>query len=279
VEIIGSIVQHRETFLSRREWMERPWQLLPKTPLELLADPLFDVPAILQQLDEVSREANQTILQDGLRDIIAKCLKVESALRGSYRSFKNSVSGPLYWPELSTLESHLDDTRLGKLFPVSYHFPTFFVAQVITKYWSGMMVVHYLLTYTHNKLAAIQSSKPLTCTTNTLLWPISASNLLYSAIPSALPCREHSDKLKTMVRSICQSVEYFLQDEMGGLGPLTMLLQLRGCKNCLEGVPEDWSREISWITDYLERIQKKFNLSIYQIGSRIGMIHYLPRPQ
>jgi hypothetical protein len=254
---IGSPENRGETFLSGPEWIERPWKLLPKTPLDELIDVLFDYHAILQQFIKVSRETNKTVLQVGFREIIAMCLKVESALRGLYGNFEKSTSGMLYWPELSTLESRLDDARLGKVFPVSFHFPGFFVAQVVTTYWVGMMAVHHLLMSTYDKLAEIESSTALTSSTNSLPWPISAGN-----VPSSLQSRVHSNNWTPMARNICQSVEYFLQDKMGFFGPLAIVTQLHGCKRNLESIPEDWSRETSWIADIIARIQKKVDFPV-----------------
>ena len=262
MEIIGSLFRRRETFLSRPEWIERPWKLLSKSPLDELFDGLLDLPAIFRQFDKLSQETNQTVLQDGFRDIIEKCLKVESAWRGLYGNFETSVPGPLYWPELSTLESPLDDTNSGKVFPISFHFPSFVIAQFVTSYWSCMMAVHWQLTYTYDKLAATQSSTAFISTTDSLSWSTSTGNGLYSTIPFDLRSGEHDSKWKTMVKNICQSGEYFLQDQMGGLGLMSMLTLLRGCNGVLETVAKEWSREISWITNFMERIQKKFNWPI-----------------
>jgi hypothetical protein len=268
MEIIASLTHRRETFLSLPEWVERPWKVSPKTLLDELLDPLFDVPAIYQQSDELSHETDQILLQDGFRSIIAKCLKVEYALRSLYENFEKSASGPLYWPELSTLESPLDDTSSGKVFPVSFHFPAFFVAQVSTTYWSGMMAVHHQLMYAYNKLAAIESSTTSSSINDVLLRQTSAGNGIYSVVPSDLRSREHSDKWKSMVKNICQSVEYYLQDKMGWPGPISILPLLGGCKSCLESIPEDWSREIGWITETIGRVVKKFDFPVSGVFER-----------
>jgi hypothetical protein len=116
------------------------------------------------------------------------------------------------------------------------------------------MALHHLLMYGYDKLASIDSSTPLTST--------SASYGLYLAVLSELPSRDHSEAWKTMTWNICQSVEYFLQGTTGCVGPLAIVTPLRGCKCCLESVPKDWSREISWITEFIERIQKKVDFPL-----------------
>jgi hypothetical protein len=74
----------------------KAWKLFPKTPIDEFFDLLFEYQAILQQSNEVSRDKNQTVLQDGFRNILAKSLKVGSAMRGVYENFEKPVSGLLY---------------------------------------------------------------------------------------------------------------------------------------------------------------------------------------
>jgi hypothetical protein len=257
---IGIPINRGDAFLSSPEWIERPWKLLSKTPLDELTDVLFGYHAILHKSRKVFQMENPAGLQVGLCEIITECLKFDSALRNLYVNFGKSASGLLYWPELSTFESHLDDARLGKVFPVSFHFPAFFVAQVVTTYWAGMMAIHHLLMSTYGRLAEIESLRGVNRTTDSLPWPTSTDT-----VPSSLRSQEHSTEWKTMVKNICQSAEYFLQDKMSISGPLAILVQLLGCKRNLEGDSEDQSREIMWITDIVERIQKKVDFPIEHI--------------
>lgn len=263
LQIAASLLHHRETFLSQPEWVQGPWKLTPKTFHDKLFDHMFAIPAIHQQSDGLSRETDQTVLQDGHRGVIAKCLKVESELRSLFETFEQSASGPLYWPELSTLESHLDDVRLGKVYPVSFHFAAYSVAQVNTTYWSAMMTIHHQLMYTYNKLAAMEfSTQSAGSTTDDDPESVTVGLVFHSAVPSAMRAREHSDIWKTMARNICQSVEYYLT---GWVGPVYLLPLLWGCKSCLESTHEDWSREISWIVDMMGRIMKKFDFPISSV--------------
>lgn len=248
-----------EGFLSDPEWIERPWKLLPKTPYDELIDVLFDYHAALQQSVKICHETNPTVLQTGLGKIIAKCLGVETAMRELYANFDKSASGLLYWPELSKLESRLDDTQSGRVFPISFHFPAFFVAQVVITYWAGLMAVHHLLMSVYSKLAEIEwSTASLASFTNSHPLSISAYNS-----PSSRRSSEHTNEWITMVKNICQSVEYFLQEQMGISGPLAIIAHLLGCRRNLKDLPGNcWSREISWLTDLIERIQQKVEFPV-----------------
>lgn len=260
MEILQSLLYRRETFLSRTEWIVTPWKLLPKSPIDELTDLLFDLLLIYQQFDGLCHEIDQILLRDGFHDIIVKLLKVESALRAFYVNFARSVSGPLYWSEFSTFESRVDDRRLGKVFPISFHFPTFLVAQVITTYWSSMMAVHNQLSRTYEKLADIETSTTSNGTTDSLPQPIYADGGHYSSVPSDRLSRDHGNIWKTMARNVCQSVEYFSQDKMGWLGRFYILSLLAGCNICFGSVPEDCSRESSWVYESMVRTKKLLNL-------------------
>ncbi len=262
MKIIGSLLQNRESFLSRPDWMQRPWKIFPKSPVDELIDPLFHLLPVFRQFDEIIGGTSQALRQRGLRDIIAKSLEVESTIRTVYANFEKSVSGPLYWSQLSSLESRLDDTTLGRVFPISLHFPAFLVAEVMTTYWSSMMTVHKLLMHSHEILASIERCTSSTHDVNGLP---QQSDGVGQAASSELASRVHGDAWRVMARNLCQSVEFFLQDKMGGLASLSMLLLLRGCKSCFETDVREWSREIGWISDFIKQIQMKFDFPISKL--------------
>lgn len=248
--------------MSQLEWIERPWKIIPKTPLDRLDDAFFAIAAIIQQFDELSHETSLNLLRDGYRTILAKLLNVESALRGLNGNFEKSLSGPLYWAELSTFESLQDDAKLGKLFPVSFHFPAFVVAQFIVTYWSGMMAAHNHIMYTYNKLAEIESRIALTrvISNSRLLEPAIVGN--YQTVSFDLQSRKHGEIWVTMAKNICQSAEYFLQNKMGELGSFYMLTLLSGCNSCWKSDVGNWSREISWVAETMDRIKSDAHLPL-----------------
>ncbi|KAK0751820.1 hypothetical protein B0T18DRAFT_318071 [Schizothecium vesticola] len=244
-EIQRCLIQRHETFLSRPEWLAQPWKSLPKSPHDELFDTLFDLPAIFGKFDAVSRERDRSILCAGLGEVIAKYLEIESVLQRMHQDFSKSVSGPLYWPELSTLESRLDNEESGKLFPVSFRFSSFSVALTVTTYWSNMMVVRNQLGHAYNRLEARTS----------------ADDDSSSALPFLQSSCERDSGWEFMAKNVCQSAEYFLQDHMGTLGPLSILSFLSGCFSCFGNNAGDWGREMYWISDVMLQIKKKLGMT------------------
>jgi hypothetical protein len=233
---------------------------------------MFSIPAILARSDEVSIVQGKTHdLRRKLRDIIARCLEVDAALQDWYQGFEKAASGPLYWPELSTLHSSLDDDAQGKMLPVSYHFPAFAISQVMCTYWAGMMAVHQQLAQSYGHLVRISESSVVLAETQSAVSPAdtctSTSSATYVHDASDKSSRdEHAATFQNMVRNIMQSTEYFLQSRMGWLGPLVMLTLLQGCHDSLRGAKcGDWSREIAWVNECLERIRGMFSFPVHTI--------------
>jgi hypothetical protein len=262
---VKSIVRREETFLSHPSWMERPWQCFSKTTLDEISDVVLGMPAVFRQFDSIFREQDQIIVERRLHEIVAKCLKLDSALRRLHENFGKTTTGPLYWPELSTIESPVDDIASGKVFPVSFHFPSFFVAQVLSVYWSSMMAIHHMLMFAFNRLDVIKPPTPLSSTSDSSQSGTPSSGSTHKPGQTEPRSCKHRTTWETMAKNICQSVEFFCQDSMGWAGPVSVLMPLRGCKGCFQGTPEAWDREIRWIAHRTEEIHKKFDFRLARI--------------
>jgi hypothetical protein len=260
MQILISLLYRRQTFLSRPEWLERPWKSITKTPYDELINWLFSLPDVIGQFDAVAQETDHTKLRAGLHDIIEKYSEIDTVLQRLYANFDQSVSGPLYWAALSTLDSCVDNDQHGKAFPVSFHFPNFSIALIVATYWSNMMVVHIQLMYVYAKLAAVESPEDISGGAQDTQCSTAADSKSYEAMQFYERSREHASKWTTMAKNICQSGEYFMQDNMGAHGALSIITLLSGCYSCFENSPSDWSREINWIAEYMCRIKKKVNL-------------------
>ena len=72
------------------------------------------------------------------------------------------------------------------------------------------------------------------------------------------PLGHRRDWAHRPTRNICQSVEYFLQDELRTIGSVSILLPLVVVKEYWKyAAPGDWSRESVWVTDMIARIKSK----------------------
>ena len=205
----------------------------------------------MRQFDDLAREArtaqDSTTLRDGLQRIVAQCQGIESALLELYGKFEATVAGPIFWPELSTIQSPADDDEAGKVFPVSFHFPASLVAHVLTTYWSTVMAVHYQLMCAHSGLAMVDASL--------------ATGTGEVECSHARRAREHREKWIAMVRNICQSVEYLTRDSAGEFGSFALLPSLGGCIRVLrEGAGGECRREERWMVDVLVGIKRRLNL-------------------
>ncbi|KAJ5578719.1 C6 zinc finger domain protein [Penicillium hispanicum] len=245
VMLLKSLDLHRGTFLAEPEWLTKPWGRIPKSAVDRVYDIIGEMPLVFQQIDELDDQADTDKAAQTSRvlAIVTKCLQVDHALRQSNYTFEESNSGPLYWPELSSLEADAERADgLGKVFPVSFHFSTFNVAEVMTAYWSGMMIVHCKLQHLYARLTA--------------LYPSNAKYLVQS--------REHGEIAREVISNICQSAEYLLQEKLGGAGPMTLLAPLRGCRNYLESMAEGKAarREIAWLNEFIGRTTRRFEFPI-----------------
>ncbi|KAH8897891.1 hypothetical protein GQ53DRAFT_837646 [Thozetella sp. PMI_491] len=239
--MVGTSLWYRfESFLSRREWIETPWSQFRKTIVDEVMDQLLLLPAVFCQYDQLmASKPGKKALESGLRDVISKCLTIDFSLRQLYDGLQRSIASPLYRAELSTLSSRADDEKLGKVFPVSFHFTGFHVAQAVTTYWSSLISVHYQLMSTYRRAATLETSlSPAYCEERT---------------------RFHADEWRRAARNTCQAAEYMSQKSMGELGSISIVTFLRACKMCfMIDVGYDWGREIRWVEEQIDRMEDSF---------------------
>ncbi|KAJ5673599.1 C6 zinc finger domain protein [Penicillium longicatenatum] len=160
--VLKCLDSRRPSFLSEPEWMEKPWRMIPKSHADRLWDLLSDIVGVNSKFDNALQafDQNNTLLQAALDTVRLECLGIHAALQTLYDEFEQTISGPLYWPELSTLElkGTPNNDEQPTLFPVSFHFSNFLVAQFLVTYWSAMMLLHRQLATTYHQMAAVDGS-------------------------------------------------------------------------------------------------------------------------
>ena len=73
------------------------------------------------------------------------------------------------------------------------------------------------------------------------------------------PLGYRTERAHGAARNICQSAEYVTQEKMGELGPAVLLPRLIVVREVLVYASGDWTRERSWVTDLVSRIQDMGN--------------------
>ena len=235
-------MHHHESIFSCSQWMQNPWTNFRKSPLDELTDLYFDMSAAMQQSNAIFSTLNQSISQEPLRNIITKLVQLDSDFRKCRDGFQNSTSGSLYWAQLSIVENCTDDPSNGKLFSVSYHFPSFFIGQLMVMYWNAMVLVHLHLSVAYDILAKLN--------------PSSSSDGTFSI--------KHDAIWRSMVDNLCKSAEYFSKETIGGLGPMTIFPYLYGAKLCLERRPASAGsdRHVRWISDCVQKMLIQFHFPV-----------------
>jgi hypothetical protein len=223
--------------------MEEPFASKTKCAHDLLLDIFLQIPGILARTDALSSLPHHQGVAIGLSDLLDLCLALDEKLNDWFSTYQ-SATGSLYWPELSTITSLTDRPELGKPFPVSFHFPSYTVAESMALYWTVQVLLHA-------QICSLRLRFPI-CSRGTAETP-------QGPLPDNLssPLGPRAEWPQTSARYVCQSVEYFFDTKFHNVGPGSILPPLLVVRTCLSYLPKDWTREISWINEMVGRIQNK----------------------
>ncbi|KAK0751623.1 hypothetical protein B0T18DRAFT_426240 [Schizothecium vesticola] len=264
--VFQNIIWCRTSFLAQSDWRDLPWapRLESKAPFDFLLDILLDLPDLsgrrraLEKRLEAKEDLRRALL-DGL-ECVAEGWRIEAVLTAWYDGFKAVAPGAPYHPELSQMDSVLDSSKTGKVFPVIFRFPNFVVGQNMLYYWIALMSVqaHWCLTYA--TLARL--SETLDAVGRSNLVCICAGEgeeavtcLRHFAVDRLPPLGHRQEWPTGAAYHICQSVEYFLLHHARAFGPASMIPGLLLVKAYWIFAPGDMSRETTWVNETLCRVR------------------------
>ncbi|PKS08021.1 hypothetical protein jhhlp_006633 [Lomentospora prolificans] len=256
----------RKTFLADPEWQHGPWSSNPdqKSPFDRLVDILLlEVPEYIRHCQALTDMADPNQTLSSAQEVLRESREIEHLLDKWFDYFKSLVPGALYHAELSKVDTAVDDSELGKLFPVTFQFPAFIVGQSMVYYWVTLVLVQARQCYIHGMLARLvavldsigRDKLPCKC------------KCAHHAVDTPTDCLRHftadtlaslnyrSEWPRAIVNNICQSVEYFLGDTTRGFAPVGMLPALAVAKGFWEHAPGSWDRQIAWTDEMVERIR------------------------
>lgn len=260
---------------SRNILVDAPWRDLPfkssqKGLRDLLIDILLEMPDVYQLLDKAQQEKCRSKILLRFINIVELSWQFDSRINDWHSRFETFVAGPAYWPKLSTSNSPADDTESGKVFAAAFHFPSFAVAHSMILYWLFLLLIHPLLCGIYKHLenlvrlglgdmecSCIQKSIPETAGKTMSIPTICLRHFTVDKLP---PLGFPTEWARGAVRNICQSAEYLMQENMGEVGPASLLPRLLAVREFLAIVaPGEWPREVSWINDMMRKTQDMGN--------------------
>ncbi|KAI1063844.1 hypothetical protein LB506_005860 [Fusarium annulatum] len=247
------LAQGYENQLAKPTWMEGPWISKSKTMHDRLLDIFLRVPGLLSRARAVTAsQPSQATLNGGLEALMA-LLALNGELNQWVESYQYTYP-TTHWPELSTASSSTDSEELGRLYPVSFQFPSYHIAETMILYWAIQVLIHASISSLYTR--STSSEKDITIFEADDLSPKDNDKISLADIQRILDTSDVMSWPETSARYICQSVEYFFQKEFRGMGAGVVLSPLLVVQACLSKSAREFSREIAWIDETIGRVQR-----------------------
>ncbi|ETS73394.1 hypothetical protein PFICI_14999 [Pestalotiopsis fici W106-1] len=259
--VFQGLVRRSASFLIEPSWIQNPWGS-EKSHFDLLLDIVLELPVLFVQSDAIAKIACPQERLKKFLETIHKGQRMESLLTTWLARFEPSVNGPLYYPELKFTENASGGYRLSS---IVFQFPAFFVAQNVVYYWLGLLIVHAHLCFMYNglerlmdALASVMDTYACTCDSTSENEPGGPAACVRHFNLKMLPPLAHRRNWgKTTAYNICQSIDYFLQEDLRDFGTTTVIPALAIVKTYWGLWPGDWTREISWAQHMLKDIMAR----------------------
>lgn len=214
--------------------MEQPWAGIPKTSHDQVTDCLAQAPMILERVRSLPHLPKSQQV-DLLQRLIRECWRINKQLNVIYDEMR---SQNLYWRVPSQTPLFSD------LFPVVFCFRDAQVAATLVLLWATRTMLWSGLFNMYQHLESIA--------------PENSCRVAESDQCSVLEF-EGTDRCRgylSVAHQVCQSVEYFLKDDMLLAGPLSVSPALGIVLDSLRNRPGH-GREIAWIQSTLEVVRRK----------------------
>ncbi|OIW22966.1 hypothetical protein CONLIGDRAFT_145590 [Coniochaeta ligniaria NRRL 30616] len=258
--VFNGIVKREKSFLADAEWVDGPWpQPDSKPPFERLIDILLGLPDLSAQRHAQWTTQNPLGVLSGALASVRSGTIMEAGLEKWFDSFKATVPGALYHPELSKFDSAVDSPDTGRIFPVAFQFPAFVIANNLVYYWVALMAVQAHLCFTYAMLTQLVAMldaagrETFSCTCDG-----SEAPCLQHFSMERLPALGHRELWpRTTAYNIAQSVEYFMEQRQQGFGPGEIVPALALVQGFWRCAPGDWNREVAWVDDMIKRIREQ----------------------
>ncbi|KAG8529553.1 uncharacterized protein KY384_006190 [Bacidia gigantensis] len=254
--ILSALREHRTTYLSSSEWIQSPWSINAKSPIDQLVDFFAEAPGLYLAADQLKILGFPTVLEASL-DLIDRCWDLDDHLQQFFEDFAAKIPGPLYTPTLAKGLVAVDDKDLPKLFPVAFQFSNLQISGVTMWYWITSLLLWSGLFALYREvgevMAGMTPDSPCPCLS---CGQKAGSCSIKARLINLRQLGEQRRDYLTLAWNVCQSFEYSTQDCMLGLGPASMAAPLSIVLEQVKSHP-DRDREVAWIKAALDIVRKR----------------------
>jgi hypothetical protein len=231
--------------------MEEPWKELPKTHLDRVTDCLVAAPGILERVP-LLRYLSPHQQAELILELVDECWLVDKKLHMIDSEIQSASSSPLYTTVSSRINPLADQGGCINMFPLSFCFSEPAIASALTLLWATRSMLWSGLGSLYKHYEMLEGYYSL----NLGLLNEHTSICEHLGSMKCLPALEHREDYLSMAHNVCQSVEYFLQDEMGMIGALSVTPAIGLVIDALKNWPNH-SEEIQWLHASLGLIGSK----------------------
>jgi hypothetical protein len=256
--ILHALDQGRDCFLLDRQWQTVPWQSEPRTLYDKMYDFLMRAPE-LNRKGSTLRYLTRPQQLHVATWMIGKCWDMDAELEDVYKCLQRENPGDLYWYQLAKDKLLHGESEDGMLFPVAFHFPNLSVANTLFIYWGVQAILWNGMSRLYKVIAELrlyfQNVDKVLDGEHTIPQEVYNAKKLIEGLE--FPPLEHRADFATPCRSIFQSMEYALSDEMLDQGPKCIVAPVRIAYETLLPYYPSYADELGWAGHALELLQKR----------------------
>lgn len=196
--MINAIQCRTPSFLGSDNWKMIPFAILSPSPMQSLLSQAAALPLFLHRIDNISGREASIGDQSEATSILNSVGDLLNSLNEWEASETNNATSPLYW--------YRDQSTKASEIPCIW-FPSITMANAITYIWEFRIICLY-------EMERLASSLP-------------QANFDYSRILKEHHIESVQKSSANLLRQICESMEYLLQEEMKLFGPASTILPLQ----------------------------------------------------
>ncbi|KAJ5751093.1 hypothetical protein N7533_008121 [Penicillium manginii] len=249
--ILYALNRSASTILFDPLWMDGPWKESPKTHLDRVIDCLVAAPGILERVPLLAyldpHQQAELVLE-----LVDECWQVDNKLDMIDSEIQSSSLSPLYTTVPSQINPLADQDDCINMFPLAFSFSEPAISSALILLWATRSMLWSGLggLYKHYEMLRGYYS------VNSALLNEHTSICEHSGSMKCLPALEHREDYLSMAHNVCQSIEYFLQDDMGMIGALSVTPAIGLVLDALKNWPNN-SEESKWLHASLGFIGRK----------------------